>query len=278
MDYQTFKKNIEYLTGETKQNKIADILHVSTSKISKWFTGELLPTLTDILNISEKYHCSIDWLIGNQYEDESKLSVYDICKLLVKLDNKHLFISMELKETIEEVSFWDSENQDYVRKKYKNTLPMIYVHNTLSIDDIFDKMDYQQYWFGNYDEFEYSIYRNHGTYLEANQEINAFLTKYIQIKSVLYKDLISEDIFNEIVDTYLNKLSKKTIDYFPFIDRSGENISFDDIPFDYDESDRIADLKLMEEVSRIENQLSVFVEKTGVKFIDSDEQKNDSEK
>lgn len=123
MDYQTFKKNIEHLTGETKQNKIADVLHVSTSKISKWFTGELLPTLTDILNISEKYHCSIDWLIGNQYEDESELSVYDICKLLVKLDNKHLFISMELKEIIEEVSFWDSENQDYVRKNIKIHYP-----------------------------------------------------------------------------------------------------------------------------------------------------------
>lgn len=154
----------------------------------------------------------------------------------------------------------------------------MYVHNTLSIDDIRDKISNQRDWFENYDEFEYSIYRNHGTYLEANQEINAFLTKYIQIKSVLYKDLISEDIFDEIVDTYLNRLSKKPINYFPFIDGCWDDISFDDIPFDYNESDRIADLKRMEEISRIENQLSVFVGKTGVKFIDSDEQNNISEK
>lgn len=60
MNCQTFKMNIEHLTGETKQNKIADVLHVSPSKLSKWFTGESTPTFSDILDISKRYHCSIE--------------------------------------------------------------------------------------------------------------------------------------------------------------------------------------------------------------------------
>ena len=85
--YQTFKSNIIKITGETKQNKIADVLGVSEATISRWFSGTAIPTLADLLEISKKFDCSIDWLLGNDSKSASDYSVYDICKLLTNIDS-----------------------------------------------------------------------------------------------------------------------------------------------------------------------------------------------
>lgn len=82
MDMEVFKSRIFTITGEKKQNKIAAELNVSESKISRWFSGAVLPTLDDLLYISQKYKCSIDWLVGNEVASEQGLSVYSICKMI----------------------------------------------------------------------------------------------------------------------------------------------------------------------------------------------------
>ena len=82
MDMDVFKSRILTITGEKKQNKIAAELNVSESKISRWFSGAVLPTLDDLLYISQKYKCSIDWLVGNEVDSKQGLSVYSICKIL----------------------------------------------------------------------------------------------------------------------------------------------------------------------------------------------------
>ncbi|GFI17817.1 hypothetical protein IMSAGC009_02989 [Lachnospiraceae bacterium] len=218
MDYQTFKKNIEHLTGETKQNKIADILHVSTSKISKWFTGELLPTFTDILNISETYHCSIDWLIGNENKDKQKLSMYDICKFLVKLDNEY-FINIELRNVVEEISFLDTTDEPTkLNQKYKKLLPVIYIHESLSAEDmehLYEIYNYHERR-SDFKDFE-EDHRMFSTALPDNKWINNFLIKYAQLKEALCKRLLPKHIFDDVVNGYLREISEvqKVSDFIP---------------------------------------------------------------
>lgn len=272
MNYQIFKMNIERLTGETKQNKIADILHVSPSKLSKWFTGELLPTFTDILNISKTYQCSIDWLIGNSFSSSQHISNYDICKILVELDSC-LFINIGIEEVIENVSFWDNEKNIYINKKYKNTIPKIYMPKTMSINDIENKVYNYQNWAEEL-ESHYPVYFTYnGTILKDNCIINDFLIKYIQIREVYYKNLISENVFKDIVNNYLMQLNKEPIIYSPFNERySGldtEEVPWDDDKISTDEIDK--NKIIMKDIYNIKNIIKVFAERFKIEFLNQDE-------
>lgn len=272
MNYQIFKMNIEHLTGETKQNKIADILHVSPSKLSKWFTGELLPTFTDILNISKAYQCSIDWLIGNSFSSSQHISNYDICKILVELDSC-LFINIGIEEVIENVSFWDNEKNIYINKKYKNTIPKIYMPKTMSINDIENKVYNYQNWAEEL-ESHYPVYFTYnGTILKDNCIINDFLIKYIQIREVYYKNLISENVFKDIVNNYLMQLNKEPIIYSPFNERySGldtEEVPWDDDKISTDEIDK--NKIIMKDIYNIKNIIKGFAERFKIEFLNQDE-------
>lgn len=58
------------------QKNVAEKLHVSSAIISAYETGERTPSTDNILALSKLYHCSTDYLLGN---DESKIkAVIDI--------------------------------------------------------------------------------------------------------------------------------------------------------------------------------------------------------
>lgn len=271
MNVKVFKENIEKLTGETKQNKIADALNISASKVSKWFTGELLPTFADILNISEKYRCSIDWLIGNEYKNDYDLSVHDICSFLIKLDDI-LLMNIELKETLEEISFVDENGRNIVNKKYKETLPTICIHNSASVDNIYYKISHNIFWIEEYcDNYSYNIYRNLGSFLKENQIINNFLTKYIKIKNAFYENLIPPETYDDIINSYLNELPKTPIDYFPF--GRDENDCEEETPFDTadgdtDDTTKETSHKAFKEWHKVENAISLFEINNNIQFIE----------
>lgn len=218
MNNQIFKSNLEKLTKETKQKKIADALNITESKVSKWFTGTLIPTIGDLLYISQKYNCSIDWLIGNEtnLKNQKIPSVHDVCKFLYDLD-KALVINIELKEVTETVSFWDNDRNAFVDKKYEYKVPTMHFPRTLSITDLHNQI-YSSYILGGIygDCCDYSCMINNGTILESNIEINNFLSKYIKIRRVFHEGLIDEDMFNDIINSYLSKLSQGAINYFPY--------------------------------------------------------------
>lgn len=219
MNYQIFKMNIERLTGETKQNKIADILHVSPSKLSKWFTGELLPTFTDILNISKAYQCSIDWLIGNEYKNKRNLSEYDICKLLIELDRK-FFLNIELREIEQKITFVDNDNKLIADQEYNQTIPVIYFPNSISLEHIAiteELYDPYNEMFESTDEdiLKYEGCENekdiiNSTSFCTNISINGFLIKYVQLKEAFYKKIIPLNVLDDIIDSYLKYMDKST--------------------------------------------------------------------
>ncbi|MBD5461435.1 MAG: helix-turn-helix transcriptional regulator [Lachnospiraceae bacterium] len=222
MNVQIFKTNLETLTGETKQNRIADVLNISASKVSKWFAGALLPTISDLLNISKTYHCSIDWLIGNEHENEVNFSEYGICKLLINLDREFL-IDIRLEEIEQKITFevGNRESLETNNQKYKQIIPVIYFQNSLALEDILlGEEIYNPYdmvinsngevCLENKDSYEDEENENRVTTTadHTSMSINDFLSKYIQLKEALYKKIIPINIFDDILDSYLKCMSK----------------------------------------------------------------------
>ena len=184
-----FKKNIIKLTGETKQNKISSLLNVSESKISRWFAGSLAPTLDDLLIISEKYDCSIDWLIGKDHRSSNGLSVYNICKTLVEIDTEIGFsqkaVPCERKYVSEiDFDFFGPEADDFGNIQVE--------YQSIYFPDIIFKTDC----------LEYSY---------AGKEINAFLQKYAGLKKAYQQELIDDNILQDAINSLLKKLSHEKI-------------------------------------------------------------------
>ena len=182
-----FKDNIIKLTGETKQNKIAEKLHVSETKISHWFTGTTPPSLDDLLYISQEYDCSIDMLIGNEHTASNDFSVYDICKILTDIDMEIGF----MHEKIETMRIYDEEI-DYFE---------------IPDTDGKIKTDYCSIYFPDRLEGPFPTYSYDG------KKINNFLKKYEGLKQARKQQLIDNDIFKDAVNAQLRKLSKEKITF-----------------------------------------------------------------
>lgn len=199
-----FKKNIIKITGETKQNRIAEKLNVSESKLSRWFAGNLMPTLYDLLNISEEYDCSIDWLIGNNRNSSNGFSVYDICKILVDIDTEVGFC----QKSISDERLYD-EHIDFAID------PQLYVQTEccgIYFPDIIEK-----------NSFEHSY---------AGNEINKFLKKYAGLKQAHSQGLIDNDIFRDAVNAQLKKLDHDRITFEYESDETSKTSGIDyELPF-----------------------------------------------
>ncbi|MCM1220421.1 MAG: helix-turn-helix domain-containing protein [Lachnospiraceae bacterium] len=50
------------------QREVADRIHVSASIISGYETGERTPSTENILALSHLYHCTTDYLLGNNLQ------------------------------------------------------------------------------------------------------------------------------------------------------------------------------------------------------------------
>ncbi len=50
------------------QREVADRIHVSASIISGYETGERTPSTENILALSHLYHCTTDYLLGNNIQ------------------------------------------------------------------------------------------------------------------------------------------------------------------------------------------------------------------
>lgn len=209
MNEQIFKKNIEYLTGETKQNKIADKLNVSESKISKWFSGNLLPTLEDLLTIAEEYNCSIDWLIGQKKNSRTALSVYEVCKQITDLA-RGVFTCIEVVKAIEPYTYYDpnkeyEEGEELETQEIEVERPIIYFSNSAALFPHDSSEKYHEC---------YTI-ANGDSILLSHAQINEFLIKYSKLNTLYEEGLIPGEFFWQIIDDMLNTLDKHPIAYWP---------------------------------------------------------------
>lgn len=218
MNKEIFKENIEHLTGETKQNKIADILNVSESKVSKWFSGSVLPTLDDLLNISHKYNCSIDWLIGNELKKDT-ISVYDVCKSIVNLDSA-LYLTINIDSVKELHSMIDRKNDEVISTSLEEYCAKISFCNSLESikESVLDTDGYSK------DDF-LSIHGD--SIIHEHMSINNFLERYVKLKEAYINGYIDNDSFIHMTNHFLEDLSKSPIDYWYEYTNQGDELPFE---------------------------------------------------
>ncbi len=71
------------------QEQITQKLHVTTQAVSKWETGQSIPSIDNLLMLSDLYNVSIDELIqGSPYFKKPQVvgKIYNLADCKIKLD------------------------------------------------------------------------------------------------------------------------------------------------------------------------------------------------
>lgn len=89
-DGKLFWERLMNVTNHAKQKEISDTIGVSEAIISKWHNKpDIKPSVPNLITISEKYNCSIDYLLGvDVKENTDTLSVTDACRLMIRLRDR----------------------------------------------------------------------------------------------------------------------------------------------------------------------------------------------
>jgi len=59
------------------QAKLAENIHVTQATVSRWETGEMLPTLDILTELSKYFSVSIDYILGNEQKNKPIISEDD---------------------------------------------------------------------------------------------------------------------------------------------------------------------------------------------------------
>ncbi len=71
---ENLSKNIKKLREEYNltQDQLAEKLHISSQAISKWETGENLPTLATLMDMSKMFYVSLDYLVCGSVDNSTR--------------------------------------------------------------------------------------------------------------------------------------------------------------------------------------------------------------
>ena len=74
------------------QSEMADILHVSRSTLSKWETGNAIPSANDLQKMKNEFHISIDYLLDDKEKasidsdrERNDLKTHGLCLVLLSM-------------------------------------------------------------------------------------------------------------------------------------------------------------------------------------------------
>ena len=116
----TLHENLKKLRGkfDLSQEQLAEKLDVSSQAVSKWETGESMPTIKTLVTISKKFHVSIDALVLNHtsFEDEdSKLGMVNYKLKQLYYRSKHgEYTSSLIKDIVATIMpIYDEAVKDY---------------------------------------------------------------------------------------------------------------------------------------------------------------------
>lgn len=148
----------ETFKGDT-QPVVARKLNTSQSNVSKWMSGQQVPTTDNLLLISKAYNVSIDWLLGISEEKEidgvvlDKLSYEQIAKVLdrlfelgsIEMPNINELIDEEIlltyglgdadEDEVYDFGDEDEENEPRQKEKVPQTPPPRYDTDYIKIKD-----------------------------------------------------------------------------------------------------------------------------------------------
>lgn len=123
MDGDMLKNRLsETFKGDT-QDVVARKLNTTQGNVSKWISGQQIPTTENLLLISEAYNVSIDWLLGRSEEKEidgvvlDKLSYEQVARIMDRLFELGSIEMPDLNELIDEDVIYNfnfgNEDEDY---------------------------------------------------------------------------------------------------------------------------------------------------------------------
>lgn len=230
------KRNIERLRKEKSlsQNELAKIAGVTQNRVSRVLSEDNSDffTIPQLVNIAkhDTFNVSLDYLLGiNTHPKTKRLSVHDVCRMLVEIDNTIPFSINEkcVEEEIVYINPFDNEIEPtYNRESQSIDYYMLWFQECQTSDEI-SKDDY------------YLVDINKSSRKPDHIEINNFLKKYFKLRDLKKSDIIDEETFQDIINSHLSKLSTEPIcdyenlRYFACdIDESNEeSISTEDVPF-----------------------------------------------
>ncbi|MFF2341108.1 helix-turn-helix domain-containing protein [Bacillus mycoides] len=67
------------------QQQIAEILHVTAQAVSKWENNKSVPDITTLVQISDLYNVSLDYLIKSDKQLQNKLSIRKVHLRMINL-------------------------------------------------------------------------------------------------------------------------------------------------------------------------------------------------
>ncbi len=187
---------------------IAEKLNISAATVSKdintnseenrrtFFTADQLPALCGLLG------CTVDYLLTGKESDSRKdMPAKDICELLLKwIDAKNIDVTSVTKEE----SAWKLDLADmgslheFHEEKVRTKYPCFYFPEYQQAPEGLDNETY-------YRDYE-SFYSSCGNEITKHQNINAFLRGVINLRSLLEKKQLDQELYNAAVAGLLLKI------------------------------------------------------------------------
>lgn len=167
---------------------------------SNCFTIPQLVAISKYLNISTDELLSTNTNISN-----ASLSVYDVCKMLVKIDYS-IPITMEAgnRKGIDIRIKYDEVKDFYDMPQFETEETNVAMMYFFPFGYPSDSIKANEYSLNRACENGYSV-RCECSF------IGSFLAKYFELRNLYFQNIISEEIFKEIIETHLNQLSKEPI-------------------------------------------------------------------
>lgn len=196
-------QNIKKLMGDNNvtQTKLAEILHMSQSNVSKALseTDKKSFTLDQLVGIAKHFRVSIDFLVGNRRFENRDISPRAVAEYFVRLI-EHDDVSI-IKHTVEEEIYtpeFDPQDGSFSCSRKK------------------ERVDYNAFFFPSYWYIPSGL--DYETHCELNSEItqcgndtlhcqtNKFFHQFLQIHALYKQKALEEETYKTVVADLLSHL------------------------------------------------------------------------
>lgn len=172
----------------TTQEELGFIIGKAQSRANNLLNGKAPFQVNEVVKIAQHFHVSVDKLLGMEYREE-ELSPYNLCRLLLSLDEKG---QIEI-ETIKLTESWgDMYHKDDIETEY----PAIVFHQLIP----FDKWDP----LSGYTEPGAAFSKPDNLF---SKKVNNFLSQWAKVKELKDKGM-SQDNYNRLMDSFLEDLKR----------------------------------------------------------------------
>lgn len=206
-DTAILKRNIKKImherTPKITQSMLSENTGIPQTRISKVLSEKSSDcfTIQQLVAISKYFCVSTEALLfDNTSTNNERLSVQEVCKYIVKIDKTIGFNIVE-KEIEENYTWFNRFEDNYETQNNIVKYLLLWIREYETPEEI-GKNDYLYVdTMGSSHKREY-------------EEINSFIKKYFTLRELVNKETISMDIFEDVVNSHIAKLSSyKITDY-----------------------------------------------------------------